>query len=371
MKLLHSLLCSSVISSLLLTTAHAESIDELNNSLNNINKQVTDAKSQKDELNAETVKLEKALQSINQQIKTNKLSIETIQKEILQLNGKIDKNQKELDQAEHEFGQQAKVVYEEGDVTFLSVLLEAKSFEDFLTRLDAFRMIAKSDANQIANINTLQQTIIKEKEDNQQKLKSVVQKQQDLNTLKETKNVIQQQKEDQIEQLDKLIHSKKEDADRIQAKIDFEKKEAMLAKQHPILDDSENLSFGSGGTYQGSAGEIISFASRFKGVPYAWGGTSPAGFDCSGFTQYVFGQAGIRFSRTAAAQFHQGTPVSGSDLKPGDLVFFSTYGPGPTHVGIYIGYDMMIDAEDSGVSVSNIRNSYWGPRYIGARRVLS
>jgi cell wall-associated NlpC family hydrolase len=101
-----------------------------------------------------------------------------------------------------------------------------------------------------------------------------------------------------------------------------------------------------------------------------WGGTSPSGFDCSGFTQYVFRHFGISLGRTALDQFGQGIPVDISQLQPGDLVFFSTYAPGATHVGIYIGNGQMVDAQDEGVTIASIQSSYWGPRYIGARRVI-
>ncbi|HJV45870.1 MAG TPA: NlpC/P60 family protein [Bacillota bacterium] len=369
LRFIRGLLISSMISSLIGTTAYAETLEELNKSLTNVNKQVSTASSQRDELKAETENLKQALESMDKEIKANKQSVETIQKQILQLNESIRKNQALLDQDELEFGKQAKVMYEEGESTFLDVLLEAKNFGDFLTRLDAFRMIATSNSNKITKMKALQQTIENEKADSQQKLQDVEQKQEELKTLKETKKILQKQKEAQIDQLDRTISSKKEEADRLQAKIDFEKREALFAKEHPILDDGG--SFLRGTTYKGSAGSIISFASGFKGVPYAWGGTSPSGFDCSGFTQYVYRNAGVPLSRTAATQFQQGVPVSQSDLQPGDLVFFSTYGPGATHVGIYIGYNMMIDAADNGVTLSNITNSYWGSRYIGARRVLS
>lgn len=116
---------------------------------------------------------------------------------------------------------------------------------------------------------------------------------------------------------------------------------------------------------------ILQTARQYLGVPYLWGGTTPQGFDCSGFTQYVFGMNGIRLPRTADVQYQLGLQVSYSQLQPGDLVYFSTYEPGPSHNGIYIGNGQFISATSSrGVAVANMRSSYWGPRYIGAKRVL-
>ncbi len=116
---------------------------------------------------------------------------------------------------------------------------------------------------------------------------------------------------------------------------------------------------------------IVQSSLRYIGVPYVFGGTTPSGFDCSGFTRYVFANAGISLPRTADAQYTRGTPVSYSDLLPGDLVFFSTYTYGASHVGIYLGNGRFINASTSrGVAIDSLRSSYWSSCYIGARRVL-
>lgn len=119
------------------------------------------------------------------------------------------------------------------------------------------------------------------------------------------------------------------------------------------------------------ARRIIQSSFQYIGVPYVFGGTTPNGFDCSGFTRYVFANAGISLPRTADAQYEMGTPVSYDDLAPGDLVFFSTYTYGASHVGIYIGDSKFIDASTSrGVVVDSLNNGYWSSTYIGARRVI-
>jgi len=111
-------------------------------------------------------------------------------------------------------------------------------------------------------------------------------------------------------------------------------------------------------------------ALRFLGVPYAFGGTSTSGFDCSGFVQHVFAMLGIALPRTADAQYDVGHRAVGGP-RPGDLVFFDTYG-GVSHVGIYLGDGRFVHASSShGVMVSHLSESYWAARYVGAKRLIA
>ena len=115
---------------------------------------------------------------------------------------------------------------------------------------------------------------------------------------------------------------------------------------------------------------LIDEAAKYLGTPYVWGGTSPSGFDCSGFMQYVCSKNGIRINRVADDQMKNGTPVSKSQLEPGDLVFFGS-GSYANHVGMYVGDGMMIHSPSTGKSImyTDITTGYYESRYIGARRV--
>ncbi|SMC82333.1 C40 family peptidase [Sporomusa malonica] len=136
---------------------------------------------------------------------------------------------------------------------------------------------------------------------------------------------------------------------------------ALMGRDIPASRDSSTA----------SVRRIIQSSMRYTGVPYVFGGTSPNGFDCSGFTRYIFGQSGIYLPRMADEQFEVGRGVSYSRLQPGDLVFFSTYASGASHSGIYIGDGKFISATSSrGVAIDRMDSSYWGPRYVGARRVM-
>jgi len=113
--------------------------------------------------------------------------------------------------------------------------------------------------------------------------------------------------------------------------------------------------------------EAAAIAARYLGVPYRWGGDSPAGFDCSGFVMYVYAQLGISLPHYTVAQYSLGTPVSRDELQPGDLVFFDGLG----HVGIYIGGGQFIHSPHTGdvVKVSSLSESWYASTYVGARRI--
>ena len=117
--------------------------------------------------------------------------------------------------------------------------------------------------------------------------------------------------------------------------------------------------------------EIVRVANQYIDVPYQFGGTTTAGFDCSGYTVYVYQQVGISLPRTAESQYNVGTTIAKEELQLGDLVFFeNTYKKGISHVGIYVGENQFISATNSGVKIYGLDNSYWNPKYVGAKRVL-
>lgn len=113
----------------------------------------------------------------------------------------------------------------------------------------------------------------------------------------------------------------------------------------------------------------ISAARSKTGAPYAYGATGPSSFDCSGLTQWAFKQAGMSLPRTSFAQYAQGSSVSKSNVRPGDLVFFSTAGAGASHVGIATSSSTVISATSSGVMEHSFTSGYWSQHYVGAKRV--
>lgn len=137
---------------------------------------------------------------------------------------------------------------------------------------------------------------------------------------------------------------------------------------------SSSSSSGSSSTYVSTGSKIAATAQKYVGYPYVWGGTSPSGFDCSGFVQYIYKLYGYSINRTCPAQLSNGYSVSKANLQPGDIVFFSntyTSDASVTHVGIYIGSGKFVHAANSryGVIVSDLSESYYASRYAGARRI--
>ncbi len=116
-------------------------------------------------------------------------------------------------------------------------------------------------------------------------------------------------------------------------------------------------------------GNIITTATRYIGTPYRWAGTTPAGFDCSGFVMTVYSMNGLAIRRMADEQYYGGNKLKKEDLTTGDLVFFSTYGPGVTHVGIYMGDDKFIHSSSRrGVTISSLNDPYYKARFLGGCR---
>jgi cell wall-associated NlpC family hydrolase len=113
-------------------------------------------------------------------------------------------------------------------------------------------------------------------------------------------------------------------------------------------------------------GGVVGIAMQFLGTPYVYGGSSPSGFDCSGFVMYVFSKIGVSLPHNAAAQYGYGTPVSRSQLQPGDLVFFNGLG----HNGIYIGGGSFIHSPHTGdvVKISSI-SGWYSSTWVGAKRL--
>ena len=136
-----------------------------------------------------------------------------------------------------------------------------------------------------------------------------------------------------------------------------------------------SASSGTATTASGTRQQIIDYAAQFLGCKYVYGGNTPSGFDCSGYVKYVFKHFGVELTRTSASQYSTSVRIKKSELKIGDLVFFSqTAGSSKVgHVGIYVGGGQFIHAAapGKGVRYDSLNSSYYSSHYIGSGRVLS
>lgn len=287
-------------------------------------------------------------------------------------------------------GNYLRAEYERGDSSYLSQLdwlLGSKSLDDLLSRVTYISSIINSyktlgDLIKIDDLN-LQSAQQSEQRITAELTKTVQFKQQ----MEDNLNTALQKQKELIATLTQAEQKTITEQNQIQANIAetqrllaAQEREAALAaqekaKQEQIAEEKADQARGKLTVPvkpSGTVGQILSFAESFLGSPYVWGGTTPnPGFDCSGLVQYVFAHFGVNLDRVTWDQYQEGLSVAESDLKPGDLVFFSTYAPGASHVGIYVGNRIMIDDSDYGVAYDNIDHPYWAARYLGARRVIT
>jgi cell wall-associated NlpC family hydrolase len=137
-----------------------------------------------------------------------------------------------------------------------------------------------------------------------------------------------------------------------------------------LLSFSIILTIGAGSAFADSKMDKV--IDKAIGTKYVSGGVSTSGFDCSGFTMYVFDKIGINLPHQSGSQYQMGTAISRDNLREGDLVFFNTSGHGISHVGIYVGDGKFAHASSSrGVTISSLSDSYYVNRYVGAKRIMS
>lgn len=138
-------------------------------------------------------------------------------------------------------------------------------------------------------------------------------------------------------------------------------------------ETSQSFSSASNTSSSGSSigQQIATYAQSFVGYPYVYGGSSPSGFDCSGFMQYLFAHFGYSINRTATDQLANGYKVSRENMKPGDIIYFG-YGNEASHVGMYIGNDQFVHAENpsTGVVITNLSTTYYSSRFLCAHRIV-
>jgi peptidoglycan DL-endopeptidase CwlO len=255
------------------------------------------------------------------------------------------------------------------DNSTLAVLLGSNSFADLLDRVEAINSTSSQDASIVRQVTSFKAQI----QHNRVELRDARSEQQRVVAQKAAQR---QHIESQLAARRQLLSSIRGEIARIRAAERAQQRQLAAAAQARIAGQSTPSVSGIGvgaSTPEGSTvappnvhGGVVGIAMRYLGVPYVWGGASPRGFDCSGFVMYVFAQIGVSLPHSTYAMYNLGTPVSMSQLQPGDLVFFSGLG----HMGIYIGGGQFIHAPHTGdvVKISSL-SGYYSSAFVGARRV--
>ena len=240
----------------------------------------------------------------------------------------------------------------EGDST-LEVILGSRSLDDIIMQLDAIERVSSQDTRILHTVKRYRSEV-------------------------ETRRAsLKEARSDQA----RIVASVKDDIAEMRA--EEQRRQAALAAQASARVQAQQLAaqaqtqqtydtaVASAPSYDANLpparyGHVVAIAMQYLGVPYVWGGASPStGFDCSGFTMYVYAQVGVSLPHHAASQYQMGTPVPRDQLAPGDLVFFSGLG----HMGMYIGGGQFIHAPQTGdvVKISSMADRW--DSYVGARRI--
>jgi peptidoglycan DL-endopeptidase CwlO len=265
-----------------------------------------------------------------------------------------------------------------GEDSAMEVLLGAASLDDLLNRLDAVERISAQDARVLTEVKAFKAEVQKRKA----KLKKArIVQAREVAARAERRSAIEAQLRERESMLasikDQIAELEAAEARR-QQRLEAQARErvAALSQQRHALSvetdppaDSEEAALAGPTAAPPAAqyGGVVGIAMQYLGVPYRWGGADPSGFDCSGFSMYVYAKVGVSLPHHAASQYGMGSPVSKDQLEPGDLVFFNGLG----HMGIYIGGGQFVHAPHSGdvVKVSNLSDSWYASTWVGARRI--
>jgi len=314
----------------------------------------------------------------------------------------MEQNQLELTKAEADFEiansalvERLVTIYKQGNLGILDALVGAASFSDVVNYLDHMERLSQQDAEIVAQVTGYQDQV----ETRKAELAQQIEDEKILTAEAEAAQVrVQEQlaaneralagKEAQIAQLEReeaarqarLAAEAKRKAEEARKKAEAQAAAAAKAqtdaaakaqadasaKPKPKTTTTQAPKGASAPVPESATGsKVVSIAMQYLGCPYVWAGESPSGFDCSGFVQYVYKKVGVSLPHSSRMQYSCGQPVSRSNLRPGDLVFF--YNP-ISHVAIYIGDGQMIHAAGTGKDVRI--NAVWTKSYYGACRIF-
>lgn len=294
---------------------------------------------QREEIEMKIEEFDNEIQKTMAKTEENKIKISETEKAIKKASAQVKQVEKEAQKQQELFNSRMRVMYINGFDSYTSIILDSESFGDFISRVENIKTVIEFDKKVADEFEATK--------------KELDEKQRNLN---KTKDVLLSLHTENKQKLDKLIVTKKSQ-DKLLTELNSKDKllggsafqlsvNKSITKINQIRKSTPKNT-PSRGSAAISDNAIIAYASNFLGTPYLWGGTTPSGFDCSGFTQYVYAHFGISIGRATFNQINDGVQVSKANLQTGDLVFFGT-SSNPHHVGIYIGDNNYIHAPHTG-----------------------
>ena len=320
------------------------------------------------QINAMDAQLEKAVEAWN----GANVRLGQIKHDLEVNRSRLETAKKNLASAQARVSERLVALYTTNSPDALSILLGASSLGDLIERLDSAERIAEEDARIAAEVTryrkevqSRQQALVKAESDQEKVVAERASQRASIQSQLAERQALYSSIKDQITQLEAAERER-------QARLAAQAKAA--AKNHQPAPEPAPSSGSTGGSPTPSVpapppsshSSVVSIALQYLGVPYVWGGASPSGFDCSGLTMYAYAKVGVYLPHNAAMQYGMGTPVSRSQLAPGDLVFFN----GLSHVGMYIGGGRFVHAPHTGdvVKISSLSEYWYSATYVGARR---
>jgi cell wall-associated NlpC family hydrolase len=311
---------------------------------------VTSKQAQAQDVLAQIQSIDASLEKVVEAYNASQIKLDAIKEEQRVNEHRLEIARTNFKQSQIFLQQRLVALYTSEDQSTLEILLGASSLDDLLDRVDTVNRVSEQDTRIIGEVKHFR-TEIKQREAELERARN------------EQERVVAEQSakkasiESQLAARQRLLSSIKSEIEQL--------KRQEAAQQARLVNQAETRLSGGGGNPAGHAGGVVGIAMNYLGVPYVWGGASPSGFDCSGFTMYVYAQVGISLPHNAAMQYGMGSPVGREFLQPGDLVFFNGLG----HVGLYIGGGQFIHAPHTGdvVKISSL-TGWYASTYVGARR---
>ncbi|WP_304438282.1 NlpC/P60 family protein [Lysinibacillus sp. ZYM-1] len=334
----------------------------------------------KAEIDTQVKKLQEELTKLQKEIDEKVKVFKQVQAEIKEVDASIVETKKRIEQRSKILSERM-AAYQAQDNTvgvYLNVVLESKSFADLMDRVVAVKTLMDADQELVDQQEADKVSLEQQKATLDEKQKELQKQFQELQQKESEMEVKKAENEAKSLALKAQIATKQEE-ERLEAERKAAEEEAArlraLQAATPVVQTIQNNDGGQqpqkiivgSGTGTASSGDAISTAKQFLGRPYVWGGSNPtSGFDCSGLVQWSYKQAGVSLPRTASQQYLATQRISAGEARVGDLVFFS-YGSGVAHVGIYLGNNTMIDAQNNGVVIESL--DWWNQYLVGFGRI--